>query len=37
MSYKKLMAAMGIASVMLTGCTQGKDAEQQYPVRLLRL
>lgn len=27
MSYKKLMVAMGIASVMLTGCTQGKDAE----------
>lgn len=27
MSYKKLMVAMSIATVMLTGCTQGKDTE----------
>lgn len=27
MSYRKLMAAMGIVSVILTGCAQGKDEE----------
>lgn len=27
MNYKKLLVAMGIASVMLTGCTSGKDEE----------
>lgn len=27
MNYKKLMTAMGIVSVMLTGCSQSKDAE----------